>query len=39
MKPLSSIVFFSPCILRPNRPVTMTKHLVKEQFMEMSEIH
>ena len=39
MKPLSSLVFFSVFILRPIRPVTMTKHLVQEKFMEMSEIH
>ena len=31
--------FFSVCILRPIRPVTMNKHLVQENFMEMSEIH
>ena len=24
---------------KPIRPVTMTKHLVQEHFMEMSEIH
>ena len=30
---------FSVCILRRNRPVTMKKHLVQENFMEMSESH
>ena len=31
--------FFSGCILRPIRPITMTKHVLQDHFMEIREIH
>ena len=31
--------FFNVCILRPLRPVKLKQPMVKENFMEVSEIH